>query len=131
MNATTRKWIRRSTATIRAAVQMPKAAYYRLLNGKTINDALTTGWLIRTNDMLDRLMIELPDGQRSWYGRHVAKAHRATTGHDAPKAWVQHRTTGKWIHVYVYAVDDKALTAGLWSYKATRPYAAELFSEAA
>ncbi|WP_224274036.1 hypothetical protein [Streptomyces sp. LS1784] len=100
------------------------------LNGR-YQAALDRGQIIRTGDHLTRLGIQLPDGQQSWYGRHVAKAHRAVTGHDAHRAWVQHRTTNRWIAVYVYAPDAPALTAGLWSYKATRPYAAALFTEAA
>ncbi|GAA0704705.1 hypothetical protein GCM10010193_69630 [Kitasatospora atroaurantiaca] len=131
MNATARNAIRRMTAAVRTAVQNTRAAWYAALNGRTINDALAIGWLIRTSEMLDRLFIDLPDGQQSWYGRHVVKAYRATHGRDPLKAWVQHRTTGRWIHVYVYAPDDKALIAGLWSYKATRPVAAALFSETA
>ncbi|MDH6141127.1 hypothetical protein P3T35_003140 [Kitasatospora sp. GP30] len=78
------------------------------------------GNLIRTGDMLERLGIQLPDGQQSWYGRHVAKAYRAAhDGQDAPKAWAQHRTTGRWIRVFVYSPTDPALLAGLRSYKAT------------
>jgi hypothetical protein len=79
------------------------------------------GLLIRTGDMLDRLGIVLPDGQQSWYGRHVAKAYRAAhNGQDAPKAWTRHRTTNRWIRVFVYPPTDPALIAGLHSYKATR-----------
>jgi hypothetical protein len=78
------------------------------------------GGLIRTGDMLERLGIHLSDGQASWYGRHVANAYRATNGQDAPKAWAQHRTTGRWIRVFVYSPTDPALFAGLNSYKATR-----------
>jgi hypothetical protein len=78
------------------------------------------GGMIRTGDILDRLGIQLPDGQQSWYGRHVAKAYRAAhNGQDAPKAWAQHRTTGRWIRVFVYSPTDPALFAGLTSYKAT------------
>lgn len=131
MNATARKAIRRITTAVRAGVQMTRKAYCLILNGQAVNEALAVGWLIRTSEMLDRLFIDLPDGQQSWYGRHVAKAYRATHGRDPIKAWMQHRTTGRWIHVYVYAPDDKALIAGLWSYKATRSIAAELFTEVA
>ncbi|MFE6500744.1 hypothetical protein [Kitasatospora sp. NPDC057738] len=107
-----------------------RATQYATLNGR-LQAMLQRGDITRTGDHLDRLGIQLPDGQQSWYGRHVAKAHRATTGRDAYKAWVQHRTTGRWIAVYVYTPDAQALTAGLWSYKGTRPYAAELSTEAA
>jgi hypothetical protein len=131
VKATVRKFISRTTTAIRAAVQMPRAAYCRILNGAALNEALEIGWLIRTSEMLDRLFIELPDGKQSWYGRHVVKAYRATHGRDPLKAWVQHHTTGRWIHVYVYAPDDKALIQGLRTYKATRPVALVLFPEAA
>ncbi|MFG2913329.1 hypothetical protein ACGF0D_10620 [Kitasatospora sp. NPDC048298] len=114
----------------RQARQASRHIQYATLNG-WFQAALDRGQIIRTGDMLDRLGIQLPDGQQSWYGRHVAKAHRASTGHDAPRAWVQHRTTGRWIAVYVYTPDAPALTAGLWSYKATRPAAERLYTEAA
>jgi hypothetical protein len=131
MTAAIRNLIRRTRAAIFEAVRVPRATYYRVLNGAEINEALEIGWLIRTGEMLDRLFIELPDGQQSWYGRHVVKAYRGTHGRDPLKAWVQHRTTGRWIQVYVYAPDDKALIVGLRSYKATRPVADALFAEKA
>ncbi|MFE5582533.1 hypothetical protein [Kitasatospora sp. NPDC056531] len=125
----------RTTAKIRTrntaqARDTNRATQYATLNGR-YQAALDRGEIIRTGDHLQHLGIQLPDGQQSWYGRHVAKAHRATTGHDAHKAWVQHRTTARWIAVYVYAPDAPALTAGLWSYKATRPAAERLYAEAA
>lgn len=94
---------------------------------------LGPGLLIRTGDMLDRLGVVLPDGQASWYGRHVAKAYRAQHGgQDAPKAWVRHRTTGRWIRVFVYAANDSALMQGLRSYKATNSLVSQAsFAEAA
>ncbi|MFD4394673.1 hypothetical protein [Kitasatospora sp. NPDC058478] len=107
-----------------------RATQYATLNGR-LQAALDRGDLTRTGDHLTHLGIQLPDGQQSWYGRHVAKAHRATTGHDARRAWVQHRTTSRWIAVYVYAPDAPALTTGLWSYKATRAAAERLYAEAA
>ena len=120
MTATARKLIRRTTEAVRAAVQMSHLARYQLINGREMNTQLATGAAIRTSDMLDRLGITLKDGQQSWYGRHVANAYRAThNGHDAPKAWVQHRTTGRWIRVFVYSPTDPALLAGLRTYKAT------------
>lgn len=109
----------RVTAKLRTARDTNRATQYATLNGR-YQAMLQRGEITRTGDHLDRLGIQLPDGQQSWYGRHVAKAHRTTTGHDAPRAWVQHRTTGRWIAVHVYAPDAPALTAGLWSYKATR-----------
>lgn len=132
MSATARKLIRRSLTAVRQAVQMTRTARYQLINGRQMNDQLATGAVIRTGDMLDRLGIELKDGQASWYGRHVAKAYRAANGTDAPKAWVRHRTTGRWIRVYVYAPADPALIAGLRSYKATAGLVARAsFAEAA
>lgn len=116
MTATARKLIRRTKTAIHTAVQMSRTAYYTLLNGHL-------NGLIRTGDMLDRLGIKLKDGQASWYGKHVAKAYRAQHGTDAPKAWVRHRTSGRWIHVYVYAATDPALMTGLRSYKATAAFA--------
>ncbi|MGA5820892.1 hypothetical protein ACPC54_23865 [Kitasatospora sp. NPDC094028] len=104
--------------------------------GEDIRYATLNGDLrgaIRTGDMLDRLGITLPDGQASWYGRHVAKAYRAANdGQDAPKAWVRHRTTGRWIRVHVYAPTNPALLAGLRSYKATAGLISQaLFAECA
>lgn len=126
MTATARKLIRRTKTAVRAAVQMSRTAYYTLLNG-------SLNGLIRTGDMLDRLGIALKDGQQSWYGKHVAKAYRTQHGTDAPKAWVRHRTTGRWIHVFVYAATDPALMTGLATYKATAEFAItrDDFAEAA
>lgn len=105
---------------LRAAATTAKALGYRTLSG-AIAVLVDAGRLIRTGDLLNRLgASDLPDGQQSWYGRHVAKAYRAAHGGDAIRVWAQHRTTGKWIHVYVYAPTDPALTTGLRSYKATR-----------
>lgn len=116
MNAT-RRTIRRTHA---AAAHTAKALAYRTLSG-IIATWVDEGRLIRTGDILDRLGADLPDGQRSWYGRHVAKAYRtANDGADAIKVWAQHRTTGKWIHVHVYAPIDPALFEALHTYKATR-----------
>jgi len=113
MTATARKLIRRLITAVR---DLPADIRYATLNGD-LHGA------IRTGDMLDRLGITLPDGQQSWYGRHVAKAYRAQHGTDAPKAWVRHRTTGRWIRVFVYAPADPALMTGLRSYKATAAFA--------
>ncbi|MFB7908139.1 hypothetical protein ACFC1T_17040 [Kitasatospora sp. NPDC056076] len=126
MTAKARKLIRRTIATIRTAAQITIDTAYEILNGQL-------NGLIRTGDMLDRLGIQLPDGQQSWYGRHVAKAHRtAHNGQDAPKAWMRHRTTGRWIHVFVYSPTDTALITGLNTYKATAGLISQAsFTEAA
>lgn len=118
------------TRNTQQARQTGRHIQYATINGR-LQAALDRGQIIRTGDHLTSLGIQLLDGQQSWYGRHVAKAHRTTTGHDAPRAWVQHRTTARWIAVYVYTPDAPALTAGLWSYKATRSAAQRLYSEAA
>jgi hypothetical protein len=121
--------IRRSIA---AALRISRPVAYATLNGQ-IGAQLADGRLIRTGDLLDRLGADdLPDGQKSWYGRHVAKAYRAAhLGEDAPRAWVQHRTTGRWIQVYVYAPTDPALYAALRIYKGTRHLVAVQLSEVA
>jgi hypothetical protein len=116
MNAKTRT--RRNG--LRASAATTKALGYRTLSG-IIGALVETGRLIRTGDFLDRTGgSDLPDGKKSWFGRHVAKAYRAATGRDALKVWAQHRTTGKWIHVHVYGPIDEALYTGLRSYKGTR-----------
>jgi hypothetical protein len=118
--------------TLRTATQTAKALGYRALSG-LVAAAVDAGHLIRTGDYLTRVGGgDLPDGQQSWYGRHVAKAYRQAHGGDPVRVWAQHRTTGKWIHVYVYNPADTALTAGLRSYKTTRHLADRtLFAEAA
>ena len=127
MNARTRT--RRNI--LRAAARTTRALAYRTLSG-IVAALIETGRLIRTGDFLDRIGGgDLPDGQKSWFGRHVAKAYRATHGGDAVKVWTQHRTTGKWIHVYAYGVIDEALYAGLRSYKGTRHLLAGTYAEAA
>ncbi|NUP53387.1 MAG: hypothetical protein HOW97_39605 [Catenulispora sp.] len=123
MTAKARKLIRRIITTVRSL-------------GEDIRHATLNGDLhgaIRTGDMLDRFGIQLPDGQQSWYGRHVAKAYRAAhNGQDAPRAWVRHRTTGRWIHVFVYSPTDPALITGLRTYKATASLISQAsFTEAA
>lgn len=125
-----RATVKLRTRNTRQATAVGKHAQYATLNG-WLQAALDRGTITRTGDHLDRLGIQLPDGQQSWYGRHVAKAHRAEVGADAPRVWVQHRTTARWIAVFVYTPDAPALTAGLWSYKATRPAAQRLYTEAA
>ncbi|MBD0743572.1 hypothetical protein [Streptomyces sp. CBMA152] len=121
--------IRRS---IRAALTTSRPLGYATLSG-IIGAHVNTGRLVRTGDILDRIGAgDLPDGQKSWYGRHVAKAYRAChLGADTVRVWSQHRTTGRWIHVYVYDPADPALYTALHSYKATQPYAATSFAEVA
>lgn len=122
--------LRRRTQT--AARTATKALYYRTISG-IVAVLVDSGQLIRTGDALDRFGgSDLPDGQKSWYGRHVAKAYRKVHGGDAIRVWTQHRTTGRWIHVYVYNPADPALLAGLRTYKATRHLADRaLYAEAA
>ncbi|MFB6776509.1 hypothetical protein ACFCX0_03550 [Streptomyces sp. NPDC056352] len=103
-----------------AARTTSKALAYRVLSGQIAAD-VENGRLIRTGNLLDRLGADLPDGQRSWFGRHAAKAYRAAhLGADAVKVWAQHRTTGRFIHVHVYQPTDPALYTALQTYKATR-----------
>ncbi|MFK0182063.1 hypothetical protein ACIQVR_39635 [Streptomyces xanthochromogenes] len=117
--------------SIAAALRTNRPVAYATLNGD-IGAQLADGRLIRTGDFLIAVGGgDLPDGKQAWFGRHVAKAYRATHGVSAPRAWVQHRTTGRWIHVYVYAPDDPALYAGLHNYKGTRHLAAAPLAEAA
>ncbi|MFJ3089047.1 hypothetical protein [Streptomyces sp. NPDC086838] len=117
--------------THRAARHVSKALAYRTRSG-LIAVAVEQGTLIRTGDLLDRLGADLPDGQRSWFGRHCAKAYRAAhLGADAVRVWSQHRTTGRWIHVNVYAPTDPALYTALTTYKATRHLGQADFAEVA
>lgn len=114
-----------------AAAKTCKALGYRTLSG-IVAAHVEAGRLIRTGDFLQRVGgSDLPDGQQSWYGRHVAKAYRAATGSEPLKVWAQHRTTGRWIHVAVYNPIDPALYTGLRTYKATRHLLPALFTEAA
>lgn len=117
--------------THRAARTTSKALAYRTRSG-LIAAAVEQGTLIRTGDLLDRLGADLPDGQRSWYGRHAAKAYRAGhLGADAVKVWAQHRTTGRYIHVNVFEPTDPALYTALATYKATRHLVAADFARCA
>ena len=117
--------------TLRTATRTAKALGYRTLSG-VIATLVDTGRLIRTGDFLQRIGgSDLPDGQQSWYGRHVAKAYRAATGSEPLRVWAQHRTTGRWIHVFVYGAIDDALYAGLRTYKGTRHLLASSYAEAA
>ena len=115
----------------REARTMPKALRYRALSGQIIL-AVEAGALVRTGDILDRLgASDLKDGYQSWYGRHVKKAYVAATGSEPVRCWVQHRTTGKWIHVHVYSPFDIALYIGLVTYKQTKHLAQPAFFQAA
>lgn len=127
MNAATRT--RRNT--LRTAATTSPALGYRTLSG-IVAALVETGRLVRTGDFLDRVGGgDLKDGQKAWFGRHVAKAYRAQHGGDSVKVWTQHRTTGKWIHVYAYGVIDEALYEGLFAYKGTRHLLASNYTEAA
>ncbi|GAA2946415.1 MULTISPECIES: hypothetical protein [Streptomyces] len=114
-----------------AARRVSKALSYLARSGQIAAD-VAAGHLVRTGDILDRLgATDLKDGQKAWYGRHVAKTYRAAHGTDAMKVWTQHRTTGKWIHVFVYGPADAALYTALSTYKATRHLTQADFVEAA
>jgi hypothetical protein len=117
--------------TLRAATKTSRALGYRTLSGH-IAAAVEHGRLIRTGDFLARIGgADLPDGQQSWYGRHVKKAYRAQHGGAPIKVWAQHRTTGKWIHVHVYGPIDEALYTGLRSYKGTQHLLADTYARCA
>ncbi|MET7795712.1 hypothetical protein [Streptomyces decoyicus] len=123
-----RSMIRRS---IRAALAAPRPLRYTTLSGE-IAALVATGRLVRTGDVLDRLGADgLKDGYKSHYGKHVVRAFRAATGGEPLKVWAQHRTTGRWVHVYVYRPADPALFAGLASYGRTRHLVQAQFMEAA
>ncbi|MEU1443094.1 hypothetical protein [Streptomyces mirabilis] len=113
----TAKLRRRTKAAARTA---PKALGYRTLSG-LIAAAVEQGRLILISGFLNRIGgADLPDGKMSWLGRHCANAYRATHGTSPIRVWAQHRTTGKWNHVYAYGPIDEALYEGLRSYKGTR-----------
>ena len=124
-----------TTRTIRrtrtAARNTSRPLAYWTLSG-LIAAHVATGRLIKTGDFLDRIGgSNLPDGQKSWFGRHVARAHRAETGTEPLRVWAQHRTTGRWIHVACYSPIDEALYAGLRTYKGTQHLLASSYAEAA
>ena len=127
MNAATRT--RRNT--LHAATRTNKALGYRTLSGH-IATLVDQGKLIRTGDFLARIGgAHLPDGQQSWFGRHVAKAYRKTHGSEPLRVWAQHRTTGRYVHVFVYGPIDPALYTGLHTYKATRNLLADTYARCA
>jgi hypothetical protein len=114
-----------------AAAATPKALAYRTLSG-LVAAAVEQGRLILITGFLTRIGgSDLPDGKISWLGRHVAKAYRETHGGSPIRVWAQHRTTGKWNHVYAYGPIDPALYAGLQAYKGTRHLLASSYQEAA
>lgn len=117
--------------TLRTALRTSKALGYRTLSG-LIAAAVEQGRLILITGFLTRIGgADLPDGKISWLGRHCAKAYRETHGHSPVRVWAQHRTTGKWNHVYAYSPIDEALYTGLHSYKGTRHLLASTYQEAA
>jgi hypothetical protein len=117
--------------TLRTAVTTSRALGYRTLSG-LIAAAVEAGRLVKTGDFLQRIGGgDLKDGQKAWFGRHVAKAYRKATGTEPVRVWAQHRTTGKWLHAFAYGVVDDALYTGLFSYKGTQHLLAANFTEAA
>jgi hypothetical protein len=124
VNATARNIIRRTATTLANAVRnLTPEAVYHLLNGHHIQQWLNNGDLITTNTWLDQNGAEpdFLDGYRSWYGRAVASSYRARhNGQNPARAWVRHRTTGRWIHVFVYFRNDPSLIAGAAAYHRTR-----------
>ncbi len=122
MNATARHSITRQIArTLGAVLALPKSALFRLLNGVAIQRMLDAGDLVTVNTILDGLGVgaDFKDGYRSWAGRHIAQAYRVANQRQPLKAWVQHRTTGRWIFVYCYTPGDESITAGLRNYPRT------------
>lgn len=127
MNATAK--IRRRTQA--AARTVVKALYYRAISGD-IAVLVDTGRLVRTGDILARLgASDLKDGYQSHYGKHVAKAYRTATDTEPTRCWVRHRTTGRYVHVFVYSPYDIALYIGLVTYKRTAHLAQPAFFQAA
>jgi hypothetical protein len=117
--------------TLRTAATTSKALGYRTLSG-LIAAAVETGRLITVGTFLDRVGgTDLPDGKRSWFGRHAKAAHIAATGTAPVRVWAQHRTTGRWNHVCAYGPIDNALYEALTTYKGTRHLLASNFAEAA
>lgn len=117
--------------TLRVAVTTSRALGYRTLSG-IIASWVATGRLITIGAFLDRIGgADLPDGKRSWFGRHAKKAYRAANGGDPIRVWTQHRTTGRFIHVHVYGPVDAALYEATASYKGTRHLLASTYAEAA
>ena len=119
------------TRTQTAARATCKALGYRTLSG-IIAAHVEAGRLITVGTFLDRIGGEdLPDGKRSWFGRHAKKAYRAANGCDPIRVWAQHRTTGRWNHVHAYGPIDAALYEAVATYKGTRHLLADTYAEAA
>lgn len=117
--------------TLRTATHTSRALGYRTLSG-IIAAHVENGRLVKTGDFLERIGGgDLKDGVKSWFGRHVAKAYRAANGGDTVRVWTQHRTTGRWIHVFVYGPIDQALYTALHSYKGTRHLLADTYARCA
>jgi hypothetical protein len=117
--------------TLRTALRTSRALGYRTLSGH-IAAAVEAGRLITVGTFLDRIGgADLPDGKRSWFGRHAKAAHIAATGTEPVRVWARHRTTGRWIHVNVFHPIDDALYTALDSYKATRHLLADMYARCA
>jgi hypothetical protein len=122
MNATARRSITRQvTALLGRVMQLPTDLLYRLLNGQAIQQLLDLGQLVTVNTILDSYGVgeDFKDGYRSWAGRHIASCYRLINDRNPIKAWVRHRTTGRWIHAHVYVPGDTAIEQGLRSYNRT------------
>ena len=135
MNATARKSItRRIAATLAHVMALPKTALFHLLNGAAIQQMLDMGDLVTVNTVLDSYGVgaDFKDGYRSWTGRHIAAMYRLANHREPIRAWVQHRTTGRWIHVYAYCPGDESISAGLRAYSRTAHLVpARIYQEAA
>lgn len=127
MNAKTRT--RRNT--LRTALTTSRALGYRTLSG-IIAAHIEHGRLITIGTFLDRIGgTDLPDGKRSWFGRHAKAAHIAATGTTPVRVWSQHRTTGRWNHVCTYGPIDQALYTALDTYKGTQHLLAGMYARCA
>jgi hypothetical protein len=122
VNATARRSITRQvTAILGRVMQLPTDLLFRLLDGTQVQQMLDLGQLVTVNTILDGYGVEpeFKDGYHSWAGRHIATAYRLTNHRNPLKAWVRHRTTGRWIHAHVYVPGDPAIESGLRSYSRT------------
>ncbi|MTE20246.1 hypothetical protein F0L17_14235 [Streptomyces sp. TRM43335] len=110
--------INRTRRTITAAINTTRTLGYTTLSGATLT-ALTTGQLIRISTYLQQLGLDddFTNRYASPFGRHAAKHYRNRAGHDPRRCWINR--DGRWIHVFVYAPNDPALTAAVASYKRT------------
>ena len=117
--------------TLRTATHTSRALGYRTLSG-IVAALVDSGRLITVGTFLDRIGgADLPDGKRSWFGRHAKKAYRKVNGGDPIRVWAQHRTTGRFVHVHVYGPIDAALYEATADYKGTRHLLAATYQEAA